>query len=278
MQRLGAFLLQDESPAVEPDMSEPGRVRVSGATCRWPVPSKKDEEKPDPKKKKRGDKRPKKAAETSKDSDADSVAVAAEEPQQPPFQLSGVDLDLAPGSLTMIIGRVGCGKSTFLSSLNAFVPIVEGDVKVSGRVAYVAQTAWILNSTVKDNILFGKPCDKAKYEMALRVSQLAADFEILPDKDATMIGERGVTLSGGQKQRVAIARAVYASADVISSTIPCPPWTTMLAQRCLIRCWARTACSERPPRPRHKRAAVPPQGGPRGGARQWRRGGGGDVR
>ena len=214
VQRLGAFLLQDESPAVEPDMSEPGRVRVSGATCRWPVPSKKDEEKPDPKKKKRGDKRPKKAAETSKDSDADSVAVAAEEPQQPPFQLSGVDLDLAPGSLTMIIGRVGCGKSTFLSSLNAFVPIVEGDVKVSGRVAYVAQTAWILNSTVKDNILFGKPCDKAKYEKALRVSQLAADLEILPDKDATMIGERGVTLSGGQKQRVAIARAVYASADV----------------------------------------------------------------
>ena len=208
VQRLGAFLLQDESPAVEPDMSEPGRVRVSGATCRWPVPSKKDEEKPDPKKKKRGDKRPKKAAETSKDSDADSVAVAAEEPQQPPFQLSGVDLDLAPGSLTMIIGRVGCGKSTFLSSLNAFVPIVEGDVKVSGRVAYVAQTAWILNSTVKDNILFGKPCDKAKYEKALRVSQLAADLEILPDKDATMIGERGVTLSRGKKQSFAIARAV----------------------------------------------------------------------
>ena len=49
----------------------------------------------------------------------------------------------------MVIGRVGCGKSTFLSALNRFVPAVAGDFSVSGRVAYVAQQAWILNSTIR---------------------------------------------------------------------------------------------------------------------------------
>ena len=71
-----------------------------------------------------------------------------------------------------------------------------------------------LNSTIRDNILFGTPYDAAKYARCVKASQLQTDFEILPDKDATIIGERGVTLSGGQKQRVAIARAVYAAADV----------------------------------------------------------------
>ena len=80
----------------------------------------------------------------------------AEEPEQLPFELSSVDMNLSPGSLTMVIGRVGCGKSTFLSALNNFVPQVRGNKKVSGRVAYVAQQAWILNSTVRDNLLFGR--------------------------------------------------------------------------------------------------------------------------
>ena len=94
------------------------------------------------------------------------------------------------------------------------MPAVAGDFSVSGRVAYVAQQAWILNSTIRDNILFGTPYDAAKYARCVKASQLQTDFEILPRGDATIIGERGVTLSGGQKQRVAIARAVYAAADV----------------------------------------------------------------
>ena len=211
IQRLGAFLQQDESPAEEPDMSEPGRVKVSAATFRWPKVKKEEAVKEDPKKKKDDDEKKKDGESSDDDKKADEVAVAAEEPEQQPFQLSGVDLDLAPGSLTMVIGRVGCGKSTFLSALNNFVPQIEGERKVSGRVAYVAQQAWILNSTVRDNILFGQPYDAAKYKKCLAVSQLGPDLDILPNKDATFIGERGVTLSGGQKQRVAIARAVRVS-------------------------------------------------------------------
>jgi ATP-binding cassette, subfamily C (CFTR/MRP), member 1 len=213
VQRLGAFLLQDETDKVEPDMSEPGRVRVAAGDFKWPAVQKKPEE---PKKGPpgKGGKKPKKGEEPKKADDAEEVEVPAEEPEQPPFELAGVDLDLAPGSLTMVIGRVGCGKSTLLSALNKFVPQTTGDMKVSGRVAYVAQTAWILNSTVKDNILFGQAYDADKYRKCLRHSQLNADLDMLPAGDMTMIGERGVTLSGGQKQRVSIARAVYAAADV----------------------------------------------------------------
>ena len=238
IERLGAFLLQDESAAVTPDMSDPGRVTLAGATFAWPSVGGMAEEK---KKEAQADQKDadflagknkgksaaaaakaaedavaarEAAAAAAKAAEGIEVAVGAEEPEQAPFELADIDLDLAPGSLTMIIGRVGSGKSSLLSALNAFVPQKAGHLKLSGHVAYVAQSAWILNSTVRDNILFGVPYDAKKYQKCLEASQLATDLEILPGGDQTMIGERGVTLSGGQKQRVAIARAVYAAADV----------------------------------------------------------------
>lgn len=80
--------------------------------------------------------------------------------------------------------------------------------------------AWILNATVRENILFGKPFDAEKYETVLNVCELVADIKVLPNGDQTEIGERGINLryffnilslyfSGGQKQRVALARACY---------------------------------------------------------------------
>ena len=224
--RLGAFLLQDESDDLERDASEPGRVVVTNGRFAWPkVPKKTEAPKfpPGPQGRKmkkawEAEQKAKKTAEDEARADAEAKGeefiVDTDEPEQPPFELGGVDLDLKPGSLTMVIGRVGSGKSTFLSGLNYFVPRVEGEMKVSGSVAYVAQQAWILNSTVRENILFGKPYDEEKYQKTIAACQLEQDLDVLPNKDFTYIGERGVTLSGGQKQRVAIARAVYASADV----------------------------------------------------------------
>ena len=134
---------------------------------------------------------------------------AAEEPS-----LRGVDLDVPPGSLTMIVGGVGSGKSSVLSAIIGQMERRRGRVAVGGRVAYVAQTAWIINDSVQENVVLGSDFDAARYRMAVEVSQLVADLEMLPNADATEIGDRGVTLSGGQKQRVSIARAVYADADV----------------------------------------------------------------
>ena len=69
-------------------------------------------------------------------------------------------------------------------------------------------------ATVRDNVLFGRPLDRAKYAETLRRCALEADMEALADGDQTEIGEKGLTLSGGQKQRVALARAYYADADL----------------------------------------------------------------
>eukprot|EP00467_Chlorarachnion_reptans_P011171 CAMPEP_0114518834 /NCGR_PEP_ID=MMETSP0109-20121206/18656_1 /TAXON_ID=29199 /ORGANISM="Chlorarachnion reptans, Strain CCCM449" /LENGTH=1782 /DNA_ID=CAMNT_0001699483 /DNA_START=309 /DNA_END=5657 /DNA_ORIENTATION=+ len=77
------------------------------------------------------------------------------------------------------------------------------------RIAYVPQTAWVLNATVRDNILFGSEYDETRYRETLVACALVKDLEALRAGDMTEIGERGVTLSGGQKQRLGLARAVY---------------------------------------------------------------------
>ena len=85
---------------------------------------------------------------------------------------------------------------------------------VHGRVAYVAQEAWIQNCTLRDNVLFGLPMDERRYRRVLDAVALTLDLQQLPAGDMTEIGEGGINLSGGQKVRVSIARAAYADCDV----------------------------------------------------------------
>lgn len=87
-------------------------------------------------------------------------------------------------------------------------------VRVCGTTAYVAQTSWIQNGTIEDNILFGLPMDREKYNEVIRVCCLEKDLEIMEFGDQTEIGERGINLSGGQKQRIQLARAVYQDCDI----------------------------------------------------------------
>jgi ABC-type multidrug transport system fused ATPase/permease subunit len=82
-------------------------------------------------------------------------------------------------------------------------------------VAYAAQSPWILNSTLRENILFGLPMDKERYEAVLSACQLTHDLSLLDNGDLTEIGERGINLSGGQKARVSVARVAYSCADTV---------------------------------------------------------------
>ncbi|ETP52413.1 hypothetical protein F442_02568 [Phytophthora nicotianae P10297] len=127
------------------------------------------------------------------------------------LSLEGVNLEIDAGSLVMIVGTVGSGKSSLLNALLGEMILVDGAVDVCGGLSYVSQESWIRNATVKDNILFEEEFDADKYNSVLEATQLALDLHALPDGDQTEIGERGINLSGGQKARVAIARAVYHS-------------------------------------------------------------------
>ncbi len=83
-----------------------------------------------------------------------------------------------------------------------------------GRFAYVEQSPWIQNRTIKDNILFVNDFEEDKYREAIRICELEEDLNILPAGDATEIGERGINLSGGQKARVSLARAIYSDREI----------------------------------------------------------------
>ncbi|RLN46665.1 hypothetical protein BBO99_00009664 [Phytophthora kernoviae] len=125
------------------------------------------------------------------------------------FRLEGLNLEVARGSLVMIVGKVGSGKSSLVNAILGEMPRTSGVLEVGGRIAYVSQDTWIRNATLRDNILFEQNYDADWYAQVLDASQLAMDLRALPNGDDTEIGERGINLSGGQKARVAIARAMY---------------------------------------------------------------------
>ncbi|XP_062549081.1 multidrug resistance-associated protein 1-like isoform X2 [Armigeres subalbatus] len=128
--------------------------------------------------------------------------------------LKNINLTLRKGQLTAIVGSVGTGKSSLISALLGEMEKINGSVNTDGRIAYVSQQAWIQNATLRDNILFGKSYDKAKYDRVIECCALKPDLDMLPGGDSTEIGEKGINLSGGQKQRVSLARAVYADAEI----------------------------------------------------------------
>ncbi|RCV33345.1 hypothetical protein SETIT_7G076800v2 [Setaria italica] len=128
--------------------------------------------------------------------------------------LTDVELRVKRGMKVAICGMVGSGKSSLLSCILGEMPKRNGTVRVSGSKAYVPQTAWILSGNIRDNILFGNPYDKEKYERIVQACALTKDIEMFANGDLTEIGERGINMSGGQKQRIQIARSMYEDADI----------------------------------------------------------------
>uniref|UniRef100_A0A0U9HSH2 Putative ABCC protein n=1 Tax=Chrysomela populi TaxID=154003 RepID=A0A0U9HSH2_CHRPP len=128
--------------------------------------------------------------------------------------LMGVDLHVQPGTLCCVVGGVGAGKTSLLQVLLQELPLTGGRLQLSGTVAYASQEPWLFVSSVRDNILFGRPYLRDRYREVVRVCALQRDFEQFPHGDKTLVGERGVSLSGGQRARINLARAVYSEADV----------------------------------------------------------------
>uniref|UniRef100_A0A9J7XFN9 ATP-binding cassette sub-family C member 5 n=1 Tax=Cyprinus carpio carpio TaxID=630221 RepID=A0A9J7XFN9_CYPCA len=125
-----------------------------------------------------------------------------------------IDLSIQKGKLVGVCGSVGSGKTSLISSILGQMTLLEGTIAVNGDFAYVAQQAWILNASFRDNILFGKEMEEERYQAILSACCLRLDLALLPDADLTEIGERGANLSGGQRQRISLARALYSNRDI----------------------------------------------------------------
>jgi ABC-type multidrug transport system fused ATPase/permease subunit len=157
-------------------------------------------------------------------------------PVEERYVLRNLNLQFPPKALSVISGKTGSGKSLLLAAILGETDILEGVVKVpqplaledryddfatsadwiiDSAIAYVAQTPWIENASIKDNILFGLPYEQARYRKVLFACALIKDLEMLPDGEMTDIGANGINLSGGQKWRVSFARALYSRAGIL---------------------------------------------------------------
>lgn len=155
------------------------------------------------------------------------------------FTISDLSLEFPEGELSLICGKLGSGKTLLLLALLGEADILAGQLisprsppdalatlrqetnldssnwVVRGICAYVPQTAWLQNDSIRNNITFGLPFDPERYQQTIEACALVTDFDIIEDGDEAEIGERGVNLSGGQKARVSLARAVYSRASVL---------------------------------------------------------------
>lgn len=130
--------------------------------------------------------------------------------------LDKINLSVPRRKLIAVVGPVGSGKSSLLSAILGDLEKCDGEVLVdlSSSMAYVPQEAWILNTTLKNNIMFNKVINEDRYQRVIDACALRPDLDTLQAGDQSEIGEKGLNLSGGQKQRVSLARAVYADTDI----------------------------------------------------------------
>jgi ATP-binding cassette, subfamily C (CFTR/MRP), member 1 len=145
------------------------------------------------------------------------VAVEKEEVEmveKSTWALKDINLTIKKGELVAVVGPVGSGKTAFLNLILGEMELTSGCIFSSGTMSYCDQRPWIMNATLKENILFGLPYDENKFDIAVSSVSLDEDINLLPGGVLTEIGERGINLSGGQKARVALARALYRGASL----------------------------------------------------------------
>ena len=151
----------------------------------------------------------------------------AYEAEKPVIQ--GIDLDIARGKMTAVVGPSGAGKTTIIDLVMRLILPDTGEASVDGvamadldlpdwrrRIGYVAQDSVLFHSTIKENI--GWANEGASDEQIREAAKLAYADEFireLPDGYDTVVGDRGMRLSGGQKQRIALARAIARKPEIL---------------------------------------------------------------
>ncbi|KAJ3344151.1 hypothetical protein HDU83_005377 [Entophlyctis luteolus] len=134
--------------------------------------------------------------------------------------LRNLSLHLQVGGLNVICGATGSGKTSLCLAILGELNCISGEMTVRDgtggrRIAYAAQEPWLMNATVRDNILMGAPFDAVRYSRAIEAAALVRDLKQFDGGDLAEIGEKGVNLSGGQKARIGVARALYCDAPFL---------------------------------------------------------------
>lgn len=154
--------------------------------------------------------------------------------------LHNINIQIGAGKLYAVVGAVGAGKvhryidmmeimlfnenvllssrdsfcypyfqSSFLQAILGELSPSYGQIHVNGKISYASQEAWLFAGSVRNNILFGQAYDKNRYQTVVQVCALTKDFEQLPYRDKTLVGDRGTALSGGQRARINLARWIF---------------------------------------------------------------------
>ncbi|KAJ2157014.1 Multidrug resistance-associated protein 1 [Coemansia sp. RSA 552] len=130
-----------------------------------------------------------------------------------PF-LKDITFSASKSEVVAVTGSTGSGKSMFLLSVCGQTKMLGGTGGVAGRIGYLEQSPWIMNDTIRANILLGRPFDRKFYEKVLFACAFIEDLAQWKDGDLTVIGDRGIKISGGQRARLSLARALYTRADI----------------------------------------------------------------
>tara|TARA_X000001036_G_C20646294_1_gene793141 strand:+ start:48 stop:1796 length:1749 start_codon:yes stop_codon:yes gene_type:complete len=145
--------------------------------------------------------------------------------------INNLNFSIKKNECVCFIGESGSGKTTLIDIISGLLTPDSGKIKLDDKevslsshgwrkhVGYVSQSTYLIDDTIKNNILFGlnddNSFDDQKFKKALRFSQLDKFIENLPDGTNYIVGENGVKLSGGQKQRIGIARALYFNPKIL---------------------------------------------------------------
>ena len=134
--------------------------------------------------------------------------------------LKNLDFNVDKGELVTIIGETGSGKTCLINSILSNLELINENSPdkncyiFSKKISYACQDPWIMNGTIRDNIIFYNEFDSERYYQVVNACQLDKDFENLKHGDLTEIGSTGNNISGGQRARIALARAIYQDADI----------------------------------------------------------------
>ncbi|CAB3242093.1 unnamed protein product [Arctia plantaginis] len=147
------------------------------------------------------------------------------------------DLDIPAGKLIMVVGATGSGKSSLLSAILGEMYLDRGDIVYNKccTMWYAGQPPWLLEGSIRNNIVMDNPWCQRKYGRVLRATGLRPDLQLLPEGDATQLGSHGTPLSGGQRIRVCVARALYSNASLLALDEPLAALDAPLARHLVAR-------------------------------------------